>query len=143
MNNREKVKMANAAKTNLVGRKLFWFAERVEDESQPIAPEKYAELIELYLQRFDEELEQINIKRAINPKRQNNVSRESVIKITLEKDVNDFNGGGIELPNLCDPVEFKAFQDWDGDSSQIHNLKLMFISKKLLQKWQNQSNKML
>lgn len=119
---------------NVQGKKLFWLYEQIEDLDGPLTPDMYIELLELYLTRFDEELEQINIKHTINKKRGNqHASRESVIKITLEKEVEDFNGGGLELPNLCDPVEFKEFLDWNGEASKIQHLKMHFVSKKFLE----------
>lgn len=119
---------------NVEGKKLFWLYEQIEDVEGPVTPDMYKELIELYLARFDEELEQINIKQSINKKRGNqHASRESVIKITLEKEVGDFNGGGLELPNLCDPVEFKQFLDWNGEASKIQHLKMHFVSRKWLE----------
>uniref|UniRef100_A0A336LRC8 CSON013017 protein n=1 Tax=Culicoides sonorensis TaxID=179676 RepID=A0A336LRC8_CULSO len=141
--NRQLKKFGNAAKMNVQGKQLFWFYEQIEDIEGPLTPDMYKELIQAYLARFDEELEQINIKHTLNKKRSNqHASRESVIKITLEKEVSDFNGGGLELPNLCDPVEFKHFQDWDGDASKIQHLKLHFVSKKWLESL-NKEDKMI
>lgn len=88
-----------------------------------------------YFHRFDDELEQINLKTQINSKRRNqHSSRESIIKISLEKDINNFKAGGIELPDLCDEVQFKAFKNWDGNSHNIQHLIVKFISKSSLDK---------
>jgi hypothetical protein len=90
-----------------------------------------------YFHRFDDELEQIALKTQINSKRSNqHSSRESIIKITLEKDINNFKAGGIELPDLCDQEAFEAFKNWDGDSHKIQHLQkyTKFISKSYLDK---------
>lgn len=69
----------------------------------------------------------------INSKRSNqHSSRESVIKLTLEKDMNNFKAGGIELPDLCNPVVFKAFKSWDGNAHNIQHLVVKYISKSYL-----------
>ncbi|XP_063699543.1 translation machinery-associated protein 16 homolog [Culicoides brevitarsis] len=139
--NRQLKKIGNASKVNIQGKKLFWFYENIEDVEGPLTPDMYIELIEHYLARFDDELEQISIKQSINKKRGNqHASRESVIKITLEKEKGDFNGGGLELPNLCDPVEFKQFQEWDGEASKIQHLKMHFVSRKWLENLKSTQN---
>lgn len=132
---------------NAVGRTLFWFYEAIEGRQSPLTPKEYLELIERYFHRFDDELEQIKIKQSIGKKRNNaHASREAVIKITLENEMENFNkGGGLKLPNLCDTEEYKHFVEWDGDSSKIQHLKMKFISKvKLLKdiQSQNEENKM-
>ncbi|XP_055603513.1 translation machinery-associated protein 16 homolog [Uranotaenia lowii] len=131
---REKKKIGHAVKANIVGKKLAWFSEHLEDRTEPLTPKEFESLINEYLSRFDEELEQIKLVQSINKQRINqHASRQASIKITLEKEVNDFNGGGIELPNLCDAKEFSQFQQWDGNAQSIQHLKLLFISRKRLQ----------
>lgn len=86
-----------------------------------------------YFHRFDDELEQISLKTQINSKRRNqHASRESIIKINLEKDIANFNAGGIELPDLCDKIVFQKFKSWDGNSHNIQHLIVRFISKSYL-----------
>lgn len=95
-----------------------------------------------YFHRFDEELDQISLKTQINSKRRNqHASRESIIKISLEKDVANYNAGGIELPDLCDPVAFQKFKDWDGNSHNIQHLDIRFISKSYLDELKESKSK--
>lgn len=75
------------------------------------------------------------MKTQINSKRGNqHASRESIIKLNLEKDINNFKAGGIELPDLCDPIAFQKFKSWDGNSHNIQHLDIKFISKGYLAK---------
>lgn len=80
-------------------------------------------------------MEQIKLVQSIGKQRINqHASREASIKMTLEKELENFNGGGgLELPNLCDALEFKKFQQWDGNSQSVQHLKMHFISRKQLQ----------
>lgn len=134
INNREKKKMGHAVKANVVGKKLGWFAEHLEDRVEPLKSEEFEQLIDTYLTRFDAELEQIKLVQSINKQRINqHASREATVKITLEKETDDFNGGGLELPDLCDKIEFQKFQQWDGSAQSIQHLKMHFISRKRLQ----------
>lgn len=78
-------------------------------------------------------MEQIKLKTQVNKKRQNqHANRESIIKMTLEKDIKNFNAGGIELVDLTDQIMFEKFRNWDGNSHNIQHLTLKFISKKYL-----------
>ncbi|XP_001656418.2 translation machinery-associated protein 16 homolog [Aedes aegypti] len=138
MNNREKKKMGHAVKANIVGKKLGWFAEQLEDRTEPLNAGEFEELIDRYLTRFDEELKQIKLVQSINKQRNNqHAAREASIKMTLEKELENFNGGGLELPDLCDALEFKKFQQWDGNAQSIQHLKMHFISRKRLQTSKN------
>ncbi|XP_058453565.1 translation machinery-associated protein 16 homolog [Malaya genurostris] len=134
INKREKKKIGHAMKANIVGKMLGWFAERLEGRTDAPNQDEFMELIIQYLSRFDEELQQIQLVQSINKQRKNQyASREATIRITLEKEISDFNGGGLELPNLCDENEFKRFQRWNGNSQSIQHLPLHFISRKSLQ----------
>lgn len=49
-----------------------------------------------YLTRFDDEIEQINIKQSISKNRsKQHASRMDVIRINLERDTGEYNGAGI------------------------------------------------
>lgn len=53
-------------------------------------------LIRRYLHRFDEEVEQIEIKQSIGKHRiHQHFSRLNAIKITIEKETAEYNGGGF------------------------------------------------
>ncbi|KAL7021182.1 hypothetical protein ACKWTF_011788 [Chironomus riparius] len=133
---RESIKEGFAAKANILGKKLSYFAEQVEHFEQDkkcLTPDEFQEIIEKYFHRFDDELEQIKLKTQVNKKRQNqHANRESIIKMSLDKDMKNFSAGGIELVDLTDPVNFEKFKNWDGNSHNIQHMELKFISKKYL-----------
>lgn len=59
-------------------------------------------LVYRYLKRFDEEVEQINLKQSISKNRGNqHASRLSIIKMTLERETAEYNGGGIGKGCFC------------------------------------------
>ncbi|CRK91667.1 CLUMA_CG005317, isoform A [Clunio marinus] len=133
INKRDKIKGDFATKANIEGKKLSFFAEKIEDKNEALTAEEFEAIINEYFHRFDDELEQIQLKTQINSRRRNqHSSRESIIKITLEKDINNFKAGGMELLDLCDPIQFKALKDWDGNAHNIQHLKMKFISKSYL-----------
>lgn len=96
MNNKHRNQFGHAIKSNILGEKLSWFLPHVEDRTTPLTPREFRQLIETYLQRFDEEIEQIKLKQSISKNRANqHVSRLNVIKFTLEREKDEFNGGGM------------------------------------------------
>lgn len=96
-NNKHKQRLGHAIKSNIMGEKLTWFLEHMEEgRKHPLTPQEFEELIQQYLKRFDEELEQIALKQSISKHRANqHVAREDVIKITLEKETNEYKAGGM------------------------------------------------
>lgn len=82
------------------------------------------------------------MKQSISKNRASqHASRQSVIKMCMEREKSEFEGAGIELMDLCDPQKFKQFISWDGDSINLQHFKLDRISRKYLQKL-GESNKM-
>uniref|UniRef100_A0A0A1WRT2 UPF0534 protein CG15027 n=1 Tax=Zeugodacus cucurbitae TaxID=28588 RepID=A0A0A1WRT2_ZEUCU len=134
-NNKHKARMGHAIKSNIMGEKLSWFLGQIgEDRTEPLTPLEFEELIALYLKRFDEELAQIALKQSISKNRsKQHAAREDVIKITLERERNEYQSGGMELLNLCDPIKFKSLMDWDGSALNVQHLKLDLVSQKMLQ----------
>ncbi|XP_014085339.2 translation machinery-associated protein 16 homolog [Bactrocera oleae] len=135
-NNKHKARMGHAIKSNIMGEKLNWFLGKIdEDRTKPLTPQEFEEFVALYLKRFDEELAQIALKQSISKNRsKQHAAREDVIKITLERERNEYQSGGMELLNLCDPVKFKSLMDWDGSALNVQHLKLDLVSHKMLQR---------
>jgi len=132
-NNRSKIKLGHAVKSNILGEKFMWFTEALADRNSPLSNSEFDELINVYLKRFDDELEQINLKQSISKNRSNqHASRLSNIKMTLEREVGEYNSGGIELVDLTDPVKFENFKNWDGNSINLQHFKLDRVCKKNL-----------
>ena len=92
------------------------------------------QLITGMLERFDEELEQINLKKSIGKNRRNqHSSREDTILQTLSLEKSDFEGCGLEMPDLCDPENYKYFCNWDGELKYVQNIKLRRYKKSELE----------
>lgn len=159
-NNKHKVRLGHAIKSNLMGEKLSWFLGHIdENRTTPLSPHEFEHLIALYLQRFDEELAQIALKQSIGKHRANqHAARRDVINITLERERNEYQSGGMgmslniywlnrisfvllaEMLNLCDAAKFKALLDWDGSALSVQHLKLDFVSHNMLQRLKQPPN---
>ncbi|KAH8420638.1 hypothetical protein KR009_012425, partial [Drosophila setifemur] len=135
-NNKHKVRLGHAIKSNITGEKLSWFLGQLDEgRTEPVTPQEFQDLIALYFTRFDEELEQINLKQSIGKHRANqHAARKDVITITLEKEQNEYRTGGLELINICDPLKLKMLRDWDGSALSVQHLKLDLISHNMLER---------
>eukprot|EP00092_Neocalanus_flemingeri_P011805 GFUD01012728.1.p1 GENE.GFUD01012728.1~~GFUD01012728.1.p1 ORF type:complete len:183 (-),score=80.77 GFUD01012728.1:61-609(-) len=109
--------------------KFAWLRDNLpgvlDDEGQ-ISKESMLELVGGLMSRFDEELEQINIKKSIGGKHRKNQhnSREDAINHTMQLEKSDFEGCGMELPDLFDPANLEYFTAWNGEVRFVQNIKL-------------------
>lgn len=62
-------KVGTHIKQNLIGEKILWFKERIPEDCAVLNKEQTLELIEEYLARFDEELEQIALKNSVGQRK--------------------------------------------------------------------------
>ena len=84
--------------------------------------------------RFEEELEQINLKKSIGKNRRNQHSnREDTITQTITSERSDFEGCGLEMPDLLDPDNYDYFNKWNGELRFVQNIKLKRFKKADLQ----------
>uniref|UniRef100_D3TQP4 Hypothetical conserved protein n=1 Tax=Glossina morsitans morsitans TaxID=37546 RepID=D3TQP4_GLOMM len=139
-NNKHKQRLGHAIKSNILGEKLNWFRERIEGDRQtPLTPEEFEQLINLYLKRFDKELEQISLKQSISKSRnKQHCVRQDVIRTTIKRESDEYRTGGIELLNLCDSVKFEALKDWDGSAINVQHFKIDLISQNFLRRMKNE-----
>lgn len=129
---RKKSKLAQNIKQNLLGEKLTWFKERLP-ETKTCSPEEISSLVASYISRFDEELEQIKIKHSIgNRKNRQHASREDVINMTIEREKNEYETCGLELPDLLNPLQVEMLRNWTGELRFLPNFKIRRISKKFI-----------
>ncbi|XP_068623759.1 translation machinery-associated protein 16 homolog [Battus philenor] len=126
-------KLGTHIKNNLIGEKIMWFKERIPGECLVLTKEQTLTLIETYLSRFDEELEQISLKNSIgHRKSRQHASREDIIKITKERELEEFNTCGLEMPDLMDQHQMEVLKNWNGELRFLQHFKLKRISRKSL-----------
>nr|XP_023030072.1 translation machinery-associated protein 16 homolog [Leptinotarsa decemlineata] len=131
---REKSKLSNNIKLNLLGEKILWFKDNLNSQCSTCTPKDIRELIVKYISRFDEELEQIHIKHSIgNRKNRQHANREDVINLTIKKEQDEYDSCGIEIPNLLDPGQFDLLKTWKGELRYLQNFKLRRFSKRSLE----------
>lgn len=133
ISNKEKAKMAGLIKQNLIGEKMMWLKENMLPDICPYTPELTADLLNAYISRNDKEIEQIDIKRSIGGKRnRQHASREDVIKMTKERDQQEYDSCGIEIPDILIVSQCKMLQKWNGELNLLPNFKFRRFGKKHL-----------
>lgn len=130
---RDQKKLGTHIKQNMTGEKIIWFQERIPEDSSVLTKEQVLELIQTYLARFDDELEQITLKNSIGQrKNRQHAGREDIINITKKRELDEFETCGIELPDLMDQQQMEILRKWNGELRFLQNFKLKRFAKKHL-----------
>lgn len=110
---------------NLIGDKLQWFHSHLDTKKPRYSKKDACELIERYLDRFSSELEQIELHNSIKDRQgRRHHSREAVIKQTMERERQQYEGYGFEIPDIVDSNALKTFREWDFDLKKLPNIKM-------------------
>lgn len=142
ISNRQKAKLGGLIKQNLIGEKMLWIKEHMVPDVCPYTPELTARLLETYIARHDEELEQIMIKRSISNKRnKQHASREDVIRMTKEREQEEYNTCGIEIPDILNTTFCKMLINWNGELRYLSNFKFRRFGKTHLNEALEKMNK--
>ncbi|KAB5518520.1 hypothetical protein PHYPO_G00167020 [Pangasianodon hypophthalmus] len=132
---KEKLKSEKAQHLNLIREKLLWFQSQLDSEKLEYSKQEACEIIERYLHRFDGELEQIELANSIKGRQGRlHVSREAVIKQTMERERDLYEGHGFEIPDIINTKHLKTFREWNGDPKKLPNIKMRKVSAKGLEK---------
>ena len=116
---------------------MLWFHDSLtgvtSENNGSIAKLTMLELAEGYLARFEDELEQIRLKNSIGGSKHNKkshyASRMDAIKLTVKTETDEFEGCGLEMPNLLDKETLTYFRDWNGELRFIQNINLKRFRK--------------
>ncbi|XP_014652108.1 PREDICTED: translation machinery-associated protein 16 isoform X2 [Ceratotherium simum simum] len=101
---KEKLKNEKALRLNLIGEKLQWFQNHLDPKKVGYSKKDACELIERYLNRFSSELEQIELHNSIKDRQgRRHCSRETVIKQTMERERQQYEGYGLGISDLTWP----------------------------------------
>ncbi|KAK2542800.1 Tma16 [Columba livia] len=126
---KEKLKTDKALRLSIIGEKLEWFQSHLDPDKIEYTKKEAGELIENYMCRFNAELEQIELQNSIKGRQgRQHGSREAVIKQTIERERQLYEGYGIEIPDIMNRKHLKYFREWDGDLRKLPNIKMKKLS---------------
>lgn len=124
----------NNLKLQVLGDKLLWFKKEMDPSIEVVTPKDVLNLIQKYIDRNMEELEQINLKQSIGKRSKNqHASRESTIKIVHEQETALFTDNGFETVDFFCPKNLQTFKSWSGELRFLSNLKLRKYKRKDLE----------
>lgn len=129
---KDRMKSEKATRLSSIGEKLLWFQSQLDPNRTSYTKKDACGIIERYLHRFDSELEQIELVNGIKG-RQGRLhgAREAAIQQTVERERAQFEGVGLEIPDIINAKHLKTFRDWTGDLKKLPNLKMRKISRKV------------
>ncbi|XP_014857249.1 PREDICTED: translation machinery-associated protein 16 [Poecilia mexicana] len=130
---KERMKSEKATRLSNIGEKLLWFQSQLDPNKTNYTKRDACEVVERYLHRFDSELEQIELVNGIKG-RQGRLhgARETAIKQSVERERAQFEGAGLEIPDIINTKHLKLFRDWTGDLKKLPNIKMRKVSSKVL-----------
>ena len=119
-----KSKADTTLKQEQLQQKLLWFHSNMDSSKTVYTKHELAELTSSYLERFDEQLEQISIANSVGSRQgKQHVSRETAINITKEKETQQFGSVGVEVPDLINGKAFSYFKSWPEEIKYHPNIK--------------------
>ncbi|XP_076995733.1 translation machinery-associated protein 16 isoform X2 [Tamandua tetradactyla] len=128
---KEKLKNEKALRLNIIGEKLQWFHSHLDPQKVEYSKKDACELIERYLNRFSNELEQIELHNSIRDRQgRRHHARETVITQTMARERQQYEGYGFEIPDIVDASNLKTFREWDIDLKKLPNIKMRKICAK-------------
>ncbi|XP_034937816.1 translation machinery-associated protein 16 [Chelonus insularis] len=134
---KEQSKLAGTIKQNLIREKILWIQEHMVPDICPYTPELTAELLEKYIARHDEELDLIAQKNKVpNKKNRSHASREDILRMNKERDHDEYNGCGIEIPNILNSTQCEMLRKWDGDVRYLPNFVFRRFGKRHVEEMQ-------
>ncbi|KAM9142745.1 translation machinery-associated protein 16 isoform 2-T3 [Pangshura tecta] len=108
---KEKLKNEKALRLSIVGEKLQWFQSHLDPSKADYTKKEACELTEKYLDRFSDELEQIELHNSIKGRQgRHHSSREMIIKQTIEHERQLYEGYGIDIPDIVNGKHLKIFR---------------------------------
>ncbi|XP_029795113.1 translation machinery-associated protein 16 isoform X2 [Suricata suricatta] len=123
-----RLKNEKALRLNLIGEKLQWFQSHLDPKKARYSKKDACKLIERYLNRFSSELEQIELHNSIRDRQgRRHCSRETVVKQTMERERQQYEGYGLEIPDIVNAGNLKTFREWDCDLKKLPTIKMRKI----------------
>lgn len=118
-------------KNDVIAQKLIWFQQEVDQERKDFTKRDLIEYTKKYLRRFDDELDQIAIIKAVgNRHGHQHTARKSAIQLSIERDQQMLETSGLEVPDIINRNHLDIFRKWDGDLFAVQNIKTRKLFKK-------------
>ncbi|KAI9482677.1 MAG: translation machinery-associated protein 16 [Benjaminiella poitrasii] len=125
---REKLAQQEKKKqSNPKGERWLWFKEAFGEEKSVATKPELQQLIEIYLQRHDEEIEQLEQERNRGHRKPKS-SRQELLESIKESEKNEY-ASGMELPDMTNGKVLKLLREWNGDKNGMSRIATIRIHK--------------
>ena len=130
-----KTKALTSEKNERLRQKLQWYQDNMDPTKTVYTKSGLAELTLDYLNRFQDELDQISIINSIGKRKsKQHVARSEAIRLTKEREKQEFEGGGIDVPDLSNEANCEYFRNWTGEVRYFPNIKICKSRKSDIEK---------
>ncbi|KAJ2103423.1 translation machinery-associated protein 16 [Coemansia sp. S100] len=113
------------------GQKIVWFRDNMDKGEEEVEAKlkkkmwtmvELRQLVDVYLERNDEEIETILAKKEEG---KNLLQKESLFLQLVDSEVKEAKLAGVEVPDLTNGAVVKTLRAWDGDLNSITTIKLV------------------
>ncbi|KAI8981789.1 hypothetical protein BDF20DRAFT_986804 [Mycotypha africana] len=123
MSEKEKKKAANPK-----GERWVWFRYAFDEEKPAATKAELQELVEIYLQRHDEEINELEAARTRGHNRKAKTPRQEFLEALKESETNEYIAG-MELPDMTNGKMLKLLREWDGDKNGMSRIRTIRVHK--------------
>ncbi|OAD05535.1 hypothetical protein MUCCIDRAFT_80621 [Mucor lusitanicus CBS 277.49] len=120
------VKEKNKA-NNPLGERWLWFRYAFEEDKSVATKPEMHELIELYLERHDDEINELEKDRSRGHKKPKN-ARQQLLESIKAREASEYISG-MELPDMTNGKTLKLLRDWDGDKNSMPRMTTIRLQK--------------
>ncbi|CEP18577.1 hypothetical protein [Parasitella parasitica] len=112
---------------NPLGERWLWFRYAFDEEKTVATKPEMHELIELYLERHDEEISELEADRCRGHKKPKN-ARQQLLESVRTRETSEYNSG-MELPDMTNGKTLKLLREWDGDKNGMPRMTTIRLQK--------------
>ncbi|KAL1916660.1 uncharacterized protein VTP21DRAFT_5364 [Calcarisporiella thermophila] len=116
----EKKRSERITGKNPLVERYLWFRYAMDEEVACLSKSEVHDLIEMYLNRHNEELKELqSTRREGRPKS----PREDLLEALIKKERQEYISG-LDIPDLTIPKNVKKLRAWDGDVNFLSQLRI-------------------
>eukprot|EP01115_Flamella_aegyptia_P000615 TRINITY_DN108803_c0_g1_i2.p1 TRINITY_DN108803_c0_g1~~TRINITY_DN108803_c0_g1_i2.p1 ORF type:complete len:214 (+),score=39.21 TRINITY_DN108803_c0_g1_i2:38-679(+) len=113
---------------NIEVKKMNWFKDKIENNVYNGTEEEIHELIELYINRNDDEMYDCKVINSCNKKKPK-ATRLSVLEHIKQKELKSYERGNFFLVNLLDEILVRDFLLWNGNPEKLSTFEQIKFKK--------------
>jgi len=109
--------------------RFTFFHNCLPDGVHRLGGAEVSHIIEGYFHRFDDELEQVKKKFELHGNTTQHSGRIDAIKMTVDREKQEFESTSFEIPDLFSTDGFKIFKEWDFSEQYLPKIKTRTVSQ--------------